>query len=184
MQAKTKSFLLKAKQYIKAHPRAVFCYGTALFLFVALFIGFSVPMLKLGAQILTGEIKNTLTFDQLTGIVLTLTGVIIFLCNLVLVNTFLRIGDSVAKEESQKKAQIPKITLDVKVIFKGQQLTAKQAGDLIADVTEEEANDIISQVEKQNVMLAYQFSRLRMGYEAMKRLKESSHSDNKSRSEQ
>ena len=102
MQAKIKNFLSKAKQYIKAHPRATVCYGAGLFMFIALFIGFSVPMLKLGAQFLKGEITNTVTFDQLTGIVFTLTGVVIFLCTLVWVNTFLRVGDNVAKEESAK----------------------------------------------------------------------------------
>ena len=92
-KAEFKELLNIGKHWVKTHPKATFIYGFIVFTFVSFFVFLVNPILKLGTQIIDGDIPNTITYNQLTGLVLVMAAAIMFLLTLVWIRFLLRIGN-------------------------------------------------------------------------------------------
>ena len=70
--------LHKFWDWVLVHPKSAIAYG-CLFTFFFLFIVGIVPLIAMGAKILNGEVANPLTFDQVSGILVMLLGVVLLI---------------------------------------------------------------------------------------------------------
>lgn len=98
-----KEKLLKLKQWISIHPKTAAMYTICLgmLLLVAL-VG--AEMINIGSIIGNGESANPLTFDQNTGLLFVLSGMVMLLLGWMLFNFWMdAISDLPSKEEKKYK---------------------------------------------------------------------------------
>lgn len=104
-QDKVKQKLFLMKQWVKVHPQTTFMYGLIMFLSMS-FILIGATIIGNGAKVLNGQVPNPLTFNQVTGIVILLSGGFLVLFAWFITTFFLSFMDAFTEKEEQRKKRL------------------------------------------------------------------------------
>ena len=102
LKQNSKIIWIGLKTFVRQHPRASFCYGFSIFIFIAFFVLGTAPLLNFGIRVENGQVANTVTLSQVTGLVIILFAVDLFFFGLLMLGVFLWISKGAYAEDEHK----------------------------------------------------------------------------------
>lgn len=96
---------LRLMRWVIVHPRTTFLYISALTIAVV-FVIFGVVCFSVGGQIFSGKLVNSLTFDQVTGLLFIGFGAIIVLVGALFFGYFTSDSESLQEDEASYKRKL------------------------------------------------------------------------------